>query len=76
MSWRGRKVSSQETQPEPFPMTDDQLALHRHRYREARRAGLGPRDAKLFAAELSMDVGQLRELARRGCPTELMLLIL
>ena len=69
-------MSSQETQPEPFELSDEALALHRHRYREARRAGLGPRDAKLFAEEPSMDVAQLRDLVRRGCPIDLMLLIL
>jgi len=34
------------------------------------------RDAKLFALEHTMDVGQLRALADRGCPPDLMLLIL
>lgn len=67
-------MSSQETtQPE---LSDQALAPHRHRYREARRAGMTMRDAKLFALEPTMDVGELRDLARRGCPPELMLLIL
>lgn len=69
-------MSKQETQPEPFEMSDDWLALHRHRYREGRRAGLTPRDAKLFALEPSMDIGELRDLAKAGCPPDLMLLIL
>lgn len=69
-------MSSQETQPEPFELSDDQLALHRHRYREARRAGMTMRDAKLFAVEASMDIGQMRDLAARGCPPDLLLLIL
>ena len=66
----------QETQPEPFAMSDEALALHRHRYRSARLAGMSPRDAKLFAAELTMDIGQLRHLVEQGCPPHLMLLIL
>ena len=70
-------MSSQETtQPEPFDLSDEQLALHRYRYRQARRAGMSMRDAKLFALEHSMDVEEMRALARRGCPPELMLMIL
>ena len=67
----------QETkQPEPTGLSDEQLALHRYRYRQARRVGMCPRDSKLFALEHSMDVGEMRDLARRGCPPDLMLLIL
>lgn len=68
---------SQETkQPEPFELSDEQLSLHRYRYRQARRVGMSMRDAKLFALEHTMDVGELRALARAGCPPDLMLLIL
>ena len=67
----------QETkQPEPFDLSDEQLALHRHRYRQARRVGMSMRDAKLFALEHTMDVGEMRALAKAGCPPDLMLLIL
>lgn len=70
-------MSQQETQqPEPFSMSDEQLCLHRYRYRQARKAGMGMRDAKLFALEQSMDVGEMRALAKAGCPPDLMLLIL
>jgi len=68
---------SQETKPpEPFELSDEQLCLHRYRYRQARRVGMSPRDAKLFALELAMDVSEMRALAERGCPPHLMLLIL
>lgn len=72
-------MSTQEKdqeQPDPIHLSDEQLALHRHRYRAARQVGLSMRDAKLFALEPSMDIGEMRDLARRGCPPELMLLIL
>lgn len=70
-------MGDQETrQPEPFVLTDEQLALHRHRYREARRAGLTMRDAKLFAASTSLDIQAMRDLAEHGCPSHLILLIL
>ena len=67
-------MSFQETQPDPT-LSDEQLALHRHRYREARRAGMGMRDAKLFAYS-TIDVEEMRALARKGCPAELMLRVL
>lgn len=65
-------MSPKGTQPE---ITDAQLALHRHRYREARRAGMAMRDAKLFAAS-NHDIQAMRDLADRGCPPHLILLIL
>lgn len=76
ISSKGQKVSSQETQqPEPFDLSDEQLALHRHRYRAARRAGMSMRDSKLFASS-KIDIEEMRRLAREGCPADLMLLIL
>ena len=72
-------VSKGTTQPEPAPepihLSDEQLALHRHRYREARRAGMTMRDAKLFASS-SLDIQKMRDLAAHGCPPHLILLIL
>lgn len=67
-------MSFQETQPDPT-LSDEQLALHRHRYREARRAGLGMRDSKLFAYS-TIDIEEMRALARKGCPAELILRVL
>lgn len=75
-SWRGRTVSQETKRPEPFELSDEQLCLHRYRYRQARHAGMSMRDAKLFALEHSMDVGEMRALAKAGCPPDLMLLIL
>lgn len=69
------KEKDQE-QPDPLGLSDEQLALHRHRYRAARRCGMSMRDAKFFALEATMDIGQMRDLAKAGCPPELMLLIL
>lgn len=69
-------MSKQETRPEPFDLSDEQLSLHRHRYRAARKAGMTPRDAKLFALETGMDIGQMRDLAAQGCPPHLILMIL
>ena len=66
---------SQETQPEPFALSDEQLALHRHRYQAARKCGLTMRDAKLFAGS-TLDIQAMRDLAGRGCPPHLILLIL
>ena len=65
---------SQE-QPEPFVMSDEALERHRHRYREARRAGLTMRDSKLFASS-QIDIEDMRALARRGCDPDLILRIL
>ena len=67
-------MSKGTTQPE-HSMSDEQLALHRYRYRAARRCGLTMRDAKLFAHS-SIDIEAMRDLARRGCPPHLILLIL
>lgn len=71
------KGSRQEETPQPSAvhLSDEQLVLHRHRYREARRVGLTMRDAKLFAAS-SSDIQKMRDLAARGCPPHLILLIL
>lgn len=75
-SLKETKVVGQETtQPEPLGFTDEQLALHRHRYRAARACGLDMRDAKLFASS-NCDIQEMRDLASRGCPPHLILLIL
>ena len=70
------KGKTETPQPEPFTMSDEELALHRHRYREARRAGMSMRDAKLFALELQLDIGAMRALAAQGCPSHLLLRVL
>lgn len=62
--------------PDPAALSDEALKLHRHRYREARKAGMGWTDAKLFAAALEIDVEAMRALARTGCPPHLLLRIL
>lgn len=73
---KGKQAAPKDPWPDDRLLSDDALALHRHRYRAARAVGLGPRDAKLFAYSLEMDIGQLRALARRGCPPHLLLRIL
>ena len=70
-----RKEMPQETQPESFRLSDEQLALHRHRYKAARACGLTMRDSKLFASS-SLDIQKMRDLAEHGCPPHLILLIL
>lgn len=69
-------MSNTEATPEKIePLSDEQLALHRHRYREGRRMGMTMRDAKLFASS-RIDLEDMRALARRGCPAELLLRVL
>jgi hypothetical protein len=65
----------EDPQPEPEPLSDEQLILHRHRYKEARRMGMQWRDAKLFASS-QIDIEEMRSLARKGCPPEQLLRIL
>ena len=66
-------MNQETTQPEP--LSDAQLALHRHRYREGRRMGMSMRDAKLFASS-KVDLEEMRSLARKGCPGYLLLRVL
>jgi hypothetical protein len=56
-------------------MSDEAAGLYRHRYREARRAGMVYIDAALFASS-DADVGMMRRLARDGCSPDLILRIL
>jgi len=67
-----------DQEPEPIPavaLSDETLKLHRHRYREGRRAGMGFTDAKLFASS-QVDIEAMRALARKGCDPHLLLRIL
>lgn len=68
-------MSTETSQPEPLPLSDEQLRLHRHRYREARRAGMNFTEAKLFASS-QIDLEEMRALARKGCDPSLLLRIL
>lgn len=43
----------------------------RRRYQEARRAGLPPDDALMFATS-TVDVGELRKLIDAGCSVDLL----
>lgn len=47
----------------------EQLAVRNWRYDEARKAGLTPVEAAMFA-ESDADLGQLRTLVKKGCPVE------
>jgi hypothetical protein len=67
-------MGTQETSP-PEPLSDQELALHRWRYREARRLGMEWRDAKLFASS-KIDIEDMRSLIGHGCPPEKVLRIL
>lgn len=68
-------MSQEEQPPNPVGLSDQELQLHRHRYREARRMGMGWTDAKLFASS-QIDIEEMRALARKGCEPELLLRIL
>jgi len=61
--------------PPPIPLSDQQLLLHRWRYREARRMNFNPLEAKLFASSV-IDVEDMRALAQNGCRPDLILKIL
>lgn len=66
----------EEKQPDPFAwLSDEALALHRHRYRAGRACGMTMRDAKLFASS-RIDIEEMRSLARKGCEPHLLLRIL
>ena len=47
----------------------EQVAVRNWRYDEARRAGLSPVEAALFA-ESDCDLGELRKLVKNGCPLD------
>lgn len=66
---------AESRQPDTFTMSDEQLSLHRHRYRAARAVGMTMRDAKLFASS-RIDIEEMRALARKGCEPHLLLRIL
>ena len=61
--------------PPVVSLSDQQLLLHRWRYREARRMNFNPLEAKLFASSV-IDVEAMRGLARNGCAPALILRIL
>ena len=52
------------------PESDEMLEVRRRRYKDARRAGLTIPESHLFA-DSEVDVGQLRSLAKAGCPPRL-----
>lgn len=66
---------SMETQPDLPGLSDEELKLYRHRYREARRAGMDWTHAKLFASS-EIDLEEMRALRRKGCDPNLLLRIL
>lgn len=49
----------------------EQRSVYEHRYREALAAGLTLAEAELWASS-EADVGELRRLARSGCPPALL----
>lgn len=53
---------------------EDRL-IRRRRYREARKAGMNPADARWFA-ESKVDVGELRHLVALSCPSATLFRIL
>jgi hypothetical protein len=61
-------------EPTLDPLSDEQLALHRWRYKEARRMKFTWREAKLFASS-TIDLEDMRALRRSGCSPELILRI-
>ena len=71
-------MSKQETaQPEPetVQVSDEQLKRYRWRYKQARKAGMDWAHAKVFAAS-DIDIEEMRALARRGCPPNMLLELL
>lgn len=68
------------TQPESQPEEEGPLSLeeskrYRWRYREARRMGMDWGHAKIFAAS-DHDIEEMRALARKGCPPDMLLELL
>jgi len=76
-------ISPKQPNPkDPWPdppdlpvLSDEALGVRRHRYRQARKAGLSFAEAHLFAAS-DADVGVLRFLAAKQCPADLIARIL
>ncbi len=56
-------------EPQAETMTDEEAAVFRYRYRQARHAGLIPDDAMEFAHSHA-DVGELRKLVLFGATAE------
>lgn len=50
---------------------DEAVTVYLRRYQEARKAGLTMVEAQLFA-DSGRDIGQLRKLIAKGCPTDLL----
>lgn len=44
--------------------------VRRRRYREARKAGMTRDEARVFAYDDALDIGDLRRLVADGCPSE------
>ena len=61
--------------PPSVPLSDQELLRHRWRYREARRMDFTWLEAKLFASS-TIDLEDMRALARNGCRPDLILRIL
>lgn len=51
-------------------LKDERLAVWANRYEEARLAGMTFDEAQEFA-DSDRDIGELRDLVRRGCPPKL-----
>lgn len=60
-----------DEQPDDDHVSDELLEVRRHRYKEARDAGLSIVEAKLFA-DSNSDVGWLRRLVADDCPPALL----
>jgi hypothetical protein len=61
---------------EPNPVVDEEALVRFSRYREGRNAGLSHDQAWEFADDFTIDVGMLRRLVEKGCPTECLAKIL
>lgn len=44
--------------------------VRRRRYREARKAGMSRDEARVFAYDDALDIGELRRLVAGRCPSE------
>lgn len=67
-----------DEQPEPVVSdetpSDGQLSRYRWRYKEARRMGMLPFEAKAFANS-DVDIEDMRSMLKRGCTPDLFLSI-
>jgi hypothetical protein len=73
--------TEEPTPKDPWPEQPEQPSwrqdkVHLWRAREAHKLGLTFADAHLFASKRSLDLGRLRDLARKGCPPHLLLHLL